>query len=258
MAIDKINATAWANIASVTGVAKASIANFGGVSAPAGGGGGGTPWVSTVYDFNGQSTQTSTGWVPNTAYAADGWVNGNSSVNGTSFRSGTTSQGLNCDSGTTPSSRTGPGGGMTSPTDGTIDSASGQKFLYKEASSGRSGWDHVGRTPGYNFSTLMTSTSNNLRLVFGYHAYGSNITTNIYNIYTDTATTTNTSSATLLSTLAASGNTMSSSNASYVIKSIDLNAYRTVNSTHYFWINLPIVSSYRGDIAIDSVYFEEY
>lgn len=37
MAIDKINTTAWASIASVTGVAKASIANFGGVDAPSSG-----------------------------------------------------------------------------------------------------------------------------------------------------------------------------------------------------------------------------
>jgi hypothetical protein len=39
MAIDKINTTAWASIASVTGVAKASIANFNGVDAPAASGG---------------------------------------------------------------------------------------------------------------------------------------------------------------------------------------------------------------------------
>ena len=93
---------------------------------------------------------------------------------------------------------------------------------------------------------------------FGYQAYGSNITPDIYNIYVDTATTTNVASATLVATLAASGNTMADGTKPYIIVDIDLNAYRTVNATHYFWINLPVGTSFRCDTAIDSVYFEEY
>ena len=93
---------------------------------------------------------------------------------------------------------------------------------------------------------------------FGYQAYGSNITPTIYNIYVDTATTSNTSSASLVATLASSGNTMASGDIAYTIVDIDLNAYRTVNATHYFWINIPVMTGFRSDVAIDSVYFEEY
>ena len=254
MAIDKISGQAFSSVQSVSAIAKGSISSMSSQAASSGG----PTWISTIWDFNTQPTQTSTGWVPDAAYAADGWVNGNTSVNGISFRSGTTSQGLNCDYFTSPSGGTGPNGGMTSYTDGTIDSATSQRYLYKEASSGRSGWDHVGRTPGFNFSTLMSSTSNNLRMRFGYQAYGSNITPTIYNIYVDTATTSNTSSASLVATLASSGNTMASGDIAYTIVDIDLNAYRTVNATHYFWINIPVMTGFRADVAIDSVYFEEY
>ena len=169
MPIDKISQINWSSLANVDNVIVANINSVSGVSAPSSG----PKWISTIWDFNTQPGNTTTGWVPDAAYAADGWVNGNTSVNGISFRSGTTSQGINSDNGTTPSGSTGPNGGMTSYTDGTIDSATSQRYLYKEASSGRSGWDHIVRTPGFNFSTLMSSTSNNLRMRFGYQAYGS-------------------------------------------------------------------------------------
>ena len=254
--ISKITGQAFTAASSVSAIAKASIASVSTQTAPSSG----TNWISTIYDFNAQNAQTSpvSDWIPDSAYAADGWVNGNTSVNGTEFRSGTVSKGLNCDYGTTPSGSTGPNGGMTSYTDGTIDTATTQRYLYKEASSSANLKDHVGRTPGYNFSTLMNSTANNLRMRFGYQAYGSNITPDIYNIYVATTTTTNVASATLVATLAASGNTMASGAVAYTIMDIDLNAYRTVNATHYFWINLPVGTSFRCDTAIDSVYFEEY
>ena len=254
--ISSISGKAFANITHVNSVAVGSIASISSATVPSSG----TDWISTIYDFNSEKPQTSAGsdWAPSTSYAADGWLNGNSSGNGSQFRSGTNSKGVNCDRGTTPSGSTGPNGGMTSPTDGTIDSATGQRYLYKEASSRRNGYDHIARTPGYNFSTLMNSTSNNLRLVFGYHAYGSNITPDIYEVWVDTTTTTTTASATLVATLTASGNTMQSGSVAYTIVNIDLNAYRTINSTHYFWLNLPAATGYRADTAIDSVYFEEY
>ena len=254
--ISSISGKAFTAANSISGIAEASIASMSSQTAPAGG----SNWISTIYDFNTQTAATgqSADWSPSAAYTTDGWVNGNSSVDGTSFRVGTSSKGLNCDSGTTPSSLTGPNGGMTSYTDGTIDSATDQRYLYKESSGTYATYDHVGRTPGYNFSTLMNSTANNLRMRFGYQAYGSNITPTIYNIYVDTATTTNVASATLVATLASSGNTMASGAIAYTIVDVDLNAYRTVDATHYFWINIPRTTSYRGDTAIDSVYFEEY
>lgn len=147
---------------------------------------------------------------------------------------------------------------MTSYTDGTIDSATSQRYLYKEGSSGKSSFDHVGRTPGYNFSALMSSQANGLRMRFGYQAFGSNITPTIYNVYVATTTTTTVAASTLLATLASSGNTMADGAQPYIIVDIDLNAYRTVNATHYFWINLPAGTSFRCDTAIDSVYFEEF
>ena len=254
--ISKITGQAFTAASSVSAIAKASIASVSTQTAPSSG----TNWISTIYDFNTQTQQTGAtlDWVPDAAYTADGWLNGNSSVNGTEFRSGTSSKGLNCDYGTTPSNSTGPNGGRTSYTDGTIDTATTQRYLYKEGTSGRNAFDHVGRTPGYNFSTLMNSTANSLRMRFGYQAYGANITPDIYNIYVATTTTTNVASATLVATLAASGNTMANGSIAYTIVDIDLNAYRTVNATHYFWINLPVGTSYQCDTAIDSVYFEEY
>jgi hypothetical protein len=51
---------------------------------------------------------------------------------------------------------------------------------------------------------------------------------------------------------------MASGDIAYTIVDIDLNAYRTVNATHYFWINIPVMTGFRADVAIDSVYFEEY
>ena len=254
--ISTISGHAFTAAASISSIAKASVASMSSQTAPASG----SNWISTIYDFNTQTTQTSAtlDWSPSAAYTTDGWVNGNSSVDGTQFRTGTPSKGLNCDYGTTPSSSTGANGGMTSYTDGTIDSATDQRYLYKECSGSRNLYDHVARTPGYNFSTLMNSTANNLRMRFGYQAYGSNITPTIYNIYVDTATTTNVASATLVATLASSGNTMADGTIAYSIVDIDLDAYRTVDATHYFWINLPAATGYRGDTAVDSVYFEEY
>ena len=240
----------------VSGIAKASIASLSSQTAPASG----SNWISTIYDFNTQTAATSASadWVPDAAYAADGWLNGNASVNGTSWNPARSSKGLNCDYGTTPSGATGPNGGMTSYTDGTIDTATTQRYLYKEGSSSYYDYEHVVRTPGYNFSTLMNSTANNLRMRFGYQAYGANITPNIWIVYVATTTTSNAASATGIDYMGASGNTMASGAVAYTIVDIDLNAYRTINAIHYFWIILPKGNGFRCDTAIDSVYFEEY
>ena len=256
MPIDKITGVAFTAIDELSGIAKASIANVSGIAAPSSG----PLYQSTIYTFDNQTNATGSGWIPggtNPNYATDGWVNGTSAVNGTTWGS-TTVRGIDMDSGGTGSSSTGPNGGMTSYTDGTPNSAAGLRYMYKEASGSRSSETNVVRTPGYNFSTLMSSTANNLKMVLWYHAFGSNIVYDIYSLYTDTATTTNDTLATNLITLPASTNTMPNGSASYIKQEIDLSAYRTLNQTNYFWITIGIMSGFRGDVAIDSVYWEEY
>ena len=227
------------------------------------GGTGGPIFQSTIYDFNSEiPTSSSNGWFPSTAYVNDGWVNGTGAVNGAQWTSNITTLGLNSDSGTTGSSSTGPTGGMTSATNGTPSTSSSQRYLYKETSWSRNLSEHLVRTPGYNFSTLMSSTTNDLRMVFWYHAHGPTTWSgDLYTIYTDTATTSTSTTATQLQTLGSSGNLMTNSSDAYIIQYVDLNSYRTINSTHYFYILLGQQTSgvsYRHDIAIDTVYFEEY
>ncbi len=260
MAILKFTGTSWTSIAKLDNIAPSSIAKVSNTSVPSSG----TPWQSTIYDFNTQDREDNArdDWEPSTAYANDGWVNGEDAINGSRWTSGRNSKGLNCDSGTTPSSQTGPAGGMTSVTNGTPNGSSSQRYLYKETSSSRNYFDHICRTPGYNFSTLMNSTTNNLRMVFWYHAYGNTTWSgNLYTIYTDTSTTSTSTASTQLQTLAASGNLMSATTSPYLIQYVDLNNYRTVNSTHYFYMLLnpqTAGTGFRHDIALDTVYFEEY
>ena len=261
MAISKYQNIDWATgVTSVDNIAKANIASIDNIAVPSGG----PLYRSTIYDFNTQTANTNAAGdqAPSAAYTTDGWLNGLNAVNGTTWTVGTSVKGLNCDFGTTPSTFTGPAGGMTSTTNGTPTAVSTQRYLYKETSSSRNLWDHVLRTPGYNFSTLMTSTSNNLRMVMWYHAYGNTTWSgDLFTVYVDTALTSNAASATNLYSLPATGNTMAGEASPFIIQNIDLNSYRTIPATYYFYILLnpqPTGTSYRHDIAIDTVYFEEY
>ena len=239
--IDKWDGTAWSNIFKINGI----TAN---------------PWTSTIWTFDTQTAQTNpaSDWAPSTAYTTDGWVNGQSAINGTQWTTGIAAKGMNADSATTPSNLTGPNGGMTAFDNGAIDASSTKRYLYKECTNGYNAYDHVVRLPGFNFSSVMSNTANDLRLVFWYHAYGSNITPTIYKLWHDTATTSNANVGTLVNTLSSSGNTMASGAVPYIIQQIDLNAYRTSGVVDYFYIQIPNMSGYMGDVAIDSVYFEEY
>ena len=261
MAISKYQNIDWATgVTSVDNIAKASIASIDNIAVPSSG----PLYRSNIYDFNTQTANTNAAgdWAPSAAYTTDGWLNGLNAVNGTTWTVGTSVKGLNCDFGTTPSTFTGPAGGMTSTTNGTPTAVSTQRYLYKETSSSRNLWDHVLRTPGYNFSTLMTSTSNNLRMVMWYHAYGNTTWSgDLFTVYVDTALTSNDVAATTLYSLPAAGNTMAGEASPYIVQNIDLNSYRTIPATYYFYILLnpqPTGTSYRHDIAIDTVYFEEY
>jgi hypothetical protein len=261
MPISKFQNIDWSTgVTAVDNIAKANIASITDIDVPSSG----PLYRSTIYNFNGETAQTNpaSDWAPSAAYAADGWVNGVSAVNGTTWTAGVSVKGFNCDFGTTPSTFTGPAGGMTSTTNGTPTAVSTERYVYKETSSSRNLWDHIVRTPGYNFSTLMTSTANNLRMVMWYHAYGNTTWSgDLFNVYVDTALTSNAVAATNLYSLPAAGNTMAGEASPYIVQNIDLNSYRTIPATYYFYILLNPQStgtSYRHDIAIDTVYFEEY
>lgn len=261
MAISKYQNIDWATgIASVQNIAKANIASIDNIAVPSSG----TNWRSTIYDFNGQTrnVQSSQDWAVNAAYQADGWGNGTSVINGTQWNTGTSAKGFNSNYASTPSGQTGPSGGMTSTTNGTPNSSTSQRYIYKETSGNRNLYDMVCRTPGYNFSTLMNNTSNNLRMVLWYHAYGNTTWSgDLYQIWSDTGLTGNASISTLITSLPPTGNLMSATNDPYLIQYIDLNAYRTAPATYNFFIVLPpqpTGTSYRHDVAIDTVYFEEY
>ena len=257
MAISKYQNIDWATgLTKFQNLAKANITAVDNIAVPSGG----TLWRSTIWTFDTQTPQTNPAndWIPSTAYATDGWVNGQSAINGTQWTTGRSAKGMNADSATTPSGTTGPNGGMTAFDNGAIDASTTKRYLYKECTSGYNAYDHVVRLPGFNFSSVMSNTANNLRLIFWYHAYGSDITPTIYNLWHDTSATSNANVGTLLNSLPSTGNTMVSGAVPYIIQPINLNAYRTSGVVDYFYIIIPNMTSFRGDVAIDSVYFEEY
>ena len=111
MAISKYQNIDWTSITSVDNIARSNIASIGNIAVPSGG----PLWRSTIWTFDTQTTETNPAldWVPSTAYATDGWVNGLSAINGTQWTTGRSAKGMNADSATTPSGTTGPNGGMT-------------------------------------------------------------------------------------------------------------------------------------------------
>ena len=176
----------------------------------------------------------------------ENWVNGTSVVNGSYWESsGKTVKGWNLsnqtDSNSTISSGTGPGGGGHGGSIG---------FMYTEVTSSRHLYVFVCRTPAFNFSTLMTDTSNDLKLKFRVHAYGSQMGDLFINISTST-TTTHSTSTNLASYTSFSGFTGYTS--AWQLKEIDLNSYRTVNSDHYIYFASYNATGYLGDLAIDNV-----
>ena len=80
MAILKFTGTSWTSIAKLDNIAPSSIAKVSNISVPSSG----TSWQSTIYDFNSQTRQTgnNSDWSPSTAYTSDGWINGQSAING--------------------------------------------------------------------------------------------------------------------------------------------------------------------------------
>lgn len=137
-----------------------------------------------TYDFSGQTAVTNTNdWSPKANTEMADWVNGKSIVNGTYWTGTKTVKGWNLsndtDGNATPSGSTGPNSGYNGSTG----------FMYTEVSSSRHAYVFVCRTPALNFSTLMSDTSNDLKLKFRVHAYGSQTGDLFINISTNSKTT---------------------------------------------------------------------
>ena len=217
-----------------------------------------TTWSSSLYSYENQTTQESaTGnWVVSTPMSdAPAWGNGSSVVNGTywGLTSNKTVKGWNLGQDSTPSSNTGPAGGATFP-NGTPSTLTGEhKYMYTEATSGRNNYCFVCRTGGYNFSTLMNDTSNDLELQFYVHGFGSQMG-DLF-IYIDTATTSNNTNATLLDSITTFTQTATTSN--YTLKMCDLNNYRAINDTHYIYFVSQNGTGFRSDLAVDLVQIKE-
>jgi hypothetical protein len=209
-----------------------------------------TNLYSITYDFSGQTAVTNTGnWSPKAGTGMADWVNGTGAVNGTYWTGTKSVKGWNLsndtDSNSTPSSSTGPGGGGYNGSTG---------FMYTEVSSGRHAYVFVCRTPALNFSTLMGSTSNDLKLKFKKHGHG--IETGHLFVHISTSSKTNHSSSTNLASYTSFSQTGHTS-AWTSITDISLNSYRTVNSNHYIYFASYNATNWKGDLSVDNVEISE-
>lgn len=199
--------------------------------------------IDIIYQFEGETTQTnpSLNWSP-----SNGWVNGSSATNGTYWGRSSNKfvKGWNCDLGSTPSSTTGPLGGVVIP-QGTQNAAT--KYIYTEVSSNSNAFCFVARTP---LIPKMNNINNDLTLKFWVHAYGSAMG-DLY-VYIDDAATSNHNNATQLAAYESwSGFTSSSSN--YQEKTISLNNYRSNTTDYYIYFVSQNATSWQGDLTIDGV-----
>ena len=109
---------------------------------------------------------------------------------------------------------------------------------------------YVTRMPGFNFSTEMLNTGNDLNLKFWLHAFGTQIG-DLF-IYIDTNDASNHSTATLIQSYTTfSGFTATSSD--WQQQTISLNSYRGVDALHYIYFVYEGATGFRGDLAIDGV-----
>ena len=212
-----------------------------------------------LFDFEDQTTQENGGadwnpsgthgdWETDTAVVTGGGSWGNPASNGN-----ITTDGWNLGFGTTASNGTGPNGGVDSALDGSHDSSG--RYMYVEGTGLKDDRVCVVRTPGFNFSTSMLSTSNDLDLKFWLHQFSNGTGHDLF-VYIDDASTSTESDATLLTTIDDfSAYTANSSN--WVQYTVSLNSYRTVDATHYIYFVADGATNFRCDIAIDNVQFLE-
>tara|TARA_B100001094_G_scaffold196889_1_gene190925 strand:- start:938 stop:2869 length:1932 start_codon:yes stop_codon:yes gene_type:complete len=202
-----------------------------------------------TYNFSGQTAQETTGnWSPKAGTEMEDWVNGTSVVNGSKWTGTKNVKGWNLsnqsDGNATISGSTGPNSGYINSTG----------FMYTEVTNSRHSYVFVCRTPAFNFSTLMSDTSNDLKLKFRVHAYGSQMGDLFINISTS-STTTHSSSTNLASYTSFSGFTGHTS--AWQEKEISLNSYRTVNSNHYIYFASYNATGFKGDLSVDYVQISE-
>ena len=202
-----------------------------------------------TYDFSDQTEEKSTGdWSPKSGTNMSDWVNGTSVVNGSKWTGSKTVKGWNLSNETDGNATT---SGSTGPSSG-YNNSSG--FIFTEVSFSRHSYVFVCRTPAFNFSTLMTDTSNDLKLKFRVHAYGSQIGDLFINISTSSKTT-HSSSTNLASYTSFSG--FSGNTSAWQEKQISLNSYRNVNSNHYIYFASYNATGFKGDLSVDYVQISE-
>ncbi len=251
--ISKLDRIALDDIDKVDLYAKTSIKNINSYTIPS--------VLNELFDFEDQTTQESGGadWNPSGTHAD--WetdtavVTGGGSWGNPAGNSNTVTDGWNLGFGTTASSGTGPAGGLDADLDGSHDSSG--RYMYVEGTGLKDDRVCVVRTPGFNFSTAMLSTSNDLDLKFWLHQYSS-VSGQGHDlfVYIDDASTSTESDATLLLTVDDfSAYTGNSSN--WVQYTVSLNSYRTVDASHFIYFVADGATSFRCDIAIDNVQFLE-
>jgi hypothetical protein len=228
---------------------------------------------STTFSFEDQTVVESTGsqWSPSLTHAD--WANGSSAVNGTywGLTTNKTVTGWDLAQDTTPSNYTGPQGGATEPSGTPTQAVGFDKYMYTEATSSQNLLCFVARTPGYNFTTEMASTLNNLTLEFWVNAYGDQMA-DLY-VYIDDAATSNHTNATLIDYFTASHSgpqdtgtttlTQNSNSATYDFVTytgavwskitLSLNSYRTIDANQYIYFVAQNGTGYKADIGIDLV-----
>jgi len=225
-------------------------------------------YESLLYSYENQTAQESgtQNWSVSTPMSTSpAWANGTTAVNGTYW--GLTSnkkvKGWNLGQDGTTSGGTGPTGGATLP-DGTPSTSTGEdKYMYTEGTGTLDStsvylYCFVCRTGGYNFSTLMNNTSNNLDIEFFVHGFDNNTNPSQMHdlfIYIDTATTSNDTNATLLESITSF--TQSTNSSNYTKVTVSLNSYRTVNSDHYIYFVAQNGTTFRSDLAVDLVQIKE-
>jgi len=245
----KLNTIISGSIAKLDTVVGNTIAKFNGIlltgAAP-------PAAFSKLYQFEDQTTSETAGadWSPSNTHSD--WVNGAGAVDGTYWGRTTdkTVEGWNCGQGGTISGATGPNGGVDVSDGSHVTTTPGDRYLYSETSGGFNSRAFISRSPGFNFSTEMLNTGNDLNLKFWVHAYGATMG-DLY-VYIDTNSSSNHSTATeLLALETFSGFTANSS--VWQQQTISLNSYRTVDATHYIYFLTQNGTSFTSDLAIDGI-----
>jgi len=254
MSIANLNGIPASNIEAVNSIAYTDIANIQGVSLPSL-----AETTLLLCNFNSQTSQTSPSleWTPS---GSNAWVNGASAISsGVAgwFNDGKAVKGWNLDSGTTPSSNTGPAGALNETNLNGSHRILIDKYMYAETSSPAYSKCTVARMDRATFASMMSNASNNLSLKFWVHLYGSDI--GDLTIWIDSASSSNSSLATKLwdSTTDLNGASWTSYYSLWQEYQIDLNAYRADTGFNYIYFVYQGATNYRGDAAIDYVRFVE-